>query len=616
MTTIVNGAESSWEDESLLSQEVMKAKFKRFAKEKFQDSVKYKTNHLDYIKNISRHYAFNLPDEISEFFISEKTAPLFWISDAPVIANMEDYYKSLPGGLTYNSHYQEIKKFYSRWITHKSEKEKQYYALSAINLIERYKNEKNILSNIFYAVILSHDQRIYSPDKAINKLSETAEEIERLNLDEELKTELRYLINLFFGFMYLKNGQPEFARDKFSIAKGIKEGGISAVFYASLAETLLKNREEAIDLLAKVIEFDKMRLNFAINAGSLYLFAYFLQTAVTYNIFTTNAFAEYLFDLEVLLTSSNSENKTFFVSLYNAVEKVEEAGIEKFITDDIVRELQFFKQYVNKLRTNPNAFIPFTYDAVTEKFNSISDRIYEKLNSHFDNITVSSLILYDEQMSKLKRERAGFTEAIQKKKEELKKHLDEAMARIESEHKEIIKYLENKIEHLGEISKLNPSSTFNNMMVLNIVISLIVFIIGGFADGFMNSDNIGESMLISVVIGGVKWGAITFFLGIMVSIFSSISTIWEKATQKQRIIREISIKKNLKERKIEALKKEYAFHLDDIEDQVKRKERHFKQEEEELIIDKQAKIEELRKTHKSQIDEFLENLKGIKLVND
>ncbi|NOX17238.1 MAG: hypothetical protein GXO87_03030 [Chlorobi bacterium] len=588
MTTILNGAESSWGDENVLAQEVMIAKFRRFAKEKFQDSVKFKVNQFDFIKNISRHYAFNLPPEIGEFFISEKTSPLFWISDTPVVSNVEDYYKNLAGGLTYNSHYQEIKKFYSKWITYKSEKEKQYYALSAINLIERYKNEKNVLSDIMYAVILSNDQRIFSPDKAIQKLYEALEEINNLDLEEEWKNELRYLTNLYIGFAHLTNGQPELAHDKFSGAQEIKHGGISAVFYAGLAETRLKNKDEAINILAEIVEFDKLRLNYAIRANSLYLFAYFLQTAVTYNIFSTNSFADYLFDFEVLLTSSNKENKTFFIDLYDAVEKVEEAGVEKFITKDILNELQFFKQYVNKFRFNPNAFIPFTYDAVTEKFNGLSERISEKLRSHFDNLTVSSLMIYDEQLNKLKRERASFAEAIKRKKEDLKKHLDEAMAKIEREHNEIIKYFENKIEHLGDISKLNPSSTFNNMMVLNTVVSLIVFIIGGFADGFMNADNIDQSMLIAVVVGGVKWGAITFFLGIMVAIFSSISTIWDKSSQKQRVIREISIKKNLKERKIEALKKEYAFHLDDIEDQVKRKERHFKQEEEELVIDKQA----------------------------
>ena len=62
-------------------------------------------------------------------------------------------------------------------------------------------------------------------------------------------------------------------------------------------------------------------------------------------------------------------------------------------------------------------------------------------------------------------------------------------------------------------------------------------------------------MFSAILVGGIKWGAISFVLGIFLSIFIFINTYFERSSQKNEFIKRISNLTIEKENGINALKK-------------------------------------------------------------
>ena len=200
MGSSVGQIESYEYDEELLSREMASAKLKNFAKENFQNLVRFDLSRIDFLKWISQHYAYNLPSEIDEYFININVAPYFWASNISMFSAIEKAFASQKKN-NFSTNFPEIKKFYSHWVTEKETKEKEYYALYTINLIEHNSEKDNFLQNLLYATIVSFDKRIYSPDKAIILLDESQQILVDSALEEELKSKFLYLINLFTGFV-------------------------------------------------------------------------------------------------------------------------------------------------------------------------------------------------------------------------------------------------------------------------------------------------------------------------------------------------------------------------------------------------------------------------------
>ena len=74
MGSSVRHIESFEYDDKMLSQEMTFAKYKKFAKENFQNLVRYDFSNIDFLKWIFRHYSFNLPSAIDEYFININAA--------------------------------------------------------------------------------------------------------------------------------------------------------------------------------------------------------------------------------------------------------------------------------------------------------------------------------------------------------------------------------------------------------------------------------------------------------------------------------------------------------------------------------------------------------------
>ncbi len=612
MGSSVRQIESFEYDKDLLSREMANAKFKNFAKTNFQNLVRFDSSNINFLKWISQHYAYNLPEEINDFFININVAQFFWASHIPYIKSIEKILTA-ENKKNLSSNYPEIKKFYAQWVSQKDTREKEYYALSTINLIEHDSDQKNFLQNILYATILSFDTRIYSPDKAITLLDKSQNFLDDVQMETDLKNETLYLINLYAGFVHFRQGNMLAANQKFSDAQIVKQNGISALFYEALTQKQLGNNEISLERISKIVEFDKYRLNFAFRINSLNLFSYFLQTAFSYNIFSEMEFADMLFDIKTFFLADKKGFDEVCGMLVDSLEKllVYEEDLE--FDNDIRKEVEFIKKFVDQYRTSVNKLIPFSKKLLVQKFNSLIDFVLEKTTLRSQKLIDNNLFLYNQKIEIGARSKELLTQAAKKRKAELKSHLELEIKSIEEAHKQKVAQIEAIVENLGDEGKFDPSQAFSSSMIINIVVSLIIFIIGGFADGFLDSSNSANGTLFTTMISGIKWGGITFLLGTIVSFFSSISAIWERSNNKQKLIREISIRKNMKEKTIKEINRDFSEKMEEFEDQLRRKEKSIDRDIESLKKDREMKSGQLQEENNQVLEKYRDKLLAIKI---
>jgi hypothetical protein len=119
--------------------------------------------------------------------------------------------------------------------------------------------------------------------------------------------------------------------------------------------------------------------------------------------------------------------------------------------------------------------------------------------------------------------------------------------------------VEERKKNLNYQSSYDPAVSFRNSMSYNVVVSIIVFIIGGIAGYFNNSnyfDNDFYIMLGKIILTGVKWSSLTFVIGFFISAFISGLVMFDKSNEKQRLEKSTLELQKQKEQSIDMLKKE------------------------------------------------------------
>ncbi len=590
------------------------AKFKYFAKEKFQDFIKDRLSYVDLVQTSAKLSAYNIPREHGEFFIRLDNAAEFWILDSHIQNQAEELHKSTSKNVIIKGgSFNEIKNFYNKWMTNKGDKEKQYFALTTINLIERDLNKNNFLKYFFYASILAFDKQIFSPEKATELLTKCREVVMTSAMDESLRKEYLYLIELYLGFVSLKTGDFALAKENFSEAKNQNPYGITATFYRAVAEKYLNNYDVAQDLLMNLLEYDRNRFKFAVDNNSLGLFSFFLQNAVFYNVFSEIAFADMVADLDLMITSNTGTYTDLFEKTNNILSRLEDLELSQYYSENISKKIEFLKKFILHFKESKNQMILVAGRQIYNKITNIVDAITERIKEHYLKLKDEEISIYNENIKESEDAVRILTNEIEESKIKIRNNQKETISKIEEHHNHIIEALEYRSENLETKNKFDPAAAFSNSMMMNVVVSIVVFFLGGFAGSFFGSSGIDSysSMFRDTMYEGVKWGGITFLIGIFVSLFSSASAVWERANAKQKILREISFVKNHKEREIQYYNKEYERKTKSfIENYQKRIEGH-KEKIESLKEEKKEKEVEMNNYHDDEVAKISEKLQNI-----
>ncbi|MCU7513959.1 MAG: tetratricopeptide repeat protein [Ignavibacteria bacterium] len=602
-------AETSGES---LGRETQVARFRTYAKEHFQDLVKREVDYLEFIKKSAQFYSFRLPPDKGELFIRYTSAPFFWLCDSPALTKFEEWLKQeSKGRSTALEGYRTIKEFYSKWATLKSEQEKKYYSLSTLKLIERETNKDNILVHIFHAVILTYDKKLFNPAKASEILQNALMTLENLKLDAQLKSEFQYLLYIYLGFALLKQLNYEEAAEKFTAATNSSPIGITAKFYLAYAARRAGSPEAAMMMLNELLHFDKEAIEYAVEMNSMMLMAYYIRHAVTYEIFAEPDFADLLEEIEAAIAIETGIKEFSFVKISDALSKLGEAKVKEFYTEELEKSMAFLDKTSTGLIGNRNTIADYTLSALHEKLMKIVENIVENIRQKFMAEVYDQLKQFDITID----ENLNIIKHLEKEEEEMKnlqkKKLEDQLEELETAINENIAFLEDKIENIHLDAKFNPHTVFNNSMVYNLIVTLVVFTIGAFAgcsrSSLDNSEGLRDVMS-TVMLGGIKWGLVTFFIGTIISAFTAAFAVMERTTEKQNLLRKITYFKSHKEREVELLTRESEKRIKTIGENFKERVTDHKRTVDRIRSEKESLSAELLEEANKKIDSYKERL--------
>lgn len=591
------------EEDYALEQQIKIAKFKNYAKEKFASLVKYNIDHIPFIRNCEIHYKLNLPKEIEDFFINIKYAHFFWLAKTPILIDSEEHIKSHPELFPLLSSYTDIKKYYSKWIKQKNDDEKFHMASSIVEMVERNYDHYDFLSLIFYATILQYEKRLFSPEKSIAAFNKIAAQVFSLDIPAETKSKLLYLVNLYSGFAYLKLGNIEDANKKFNESKTYNKNALTPIFYEGFMLLANNDYKAVFEIIRTIINYDTARFKFALYTGSEGYFNFFIKNTFLFNIFAEERFSPVLEDIRILIETSYDENKVLLTAVYEKVINLENLKDDNKCDVAIGKEIDFLQNILEKYKDNRNLLIIYLAPNFREKFNRLIKNIENGLKQFYQDSINKKISVYDNQIKKIDEKLNKLLGEAKSNAVTYKLKLAETIKKAEAAYNDRIKELENRIDSLPSEDKYNPNRVFRDTIIFASLIAVMIFIIGGFASGYSveTSDTITKSIFSS----GLKWGGISFILGVLVAFFSSANTVWERSDVKQRLIKQIGILKAEKEEHIRYLKQEVENQKLSTSSAYNKKVKFYKEDLAKIEKERSEELEELQINARIEIDERL-----------
>ena len=112
-----------------------------------------------------------------------------------------------------------------------------------------------------------------------------------------------------------------------------------------------------------------------------------------------------------------------------------------------------------------------------------------------------------------------------------------------------------------------------------------------------------RSFFSALMVGGTKWGAITFLLGLLVSVFAAASVIMEKANYKQKIQNKISYLKQRRDKDLDILKQNNNMRIKMIEQNYNNKIDSARKADEEFTAERTREEQKLREKIEEELKE-------------
>ncbi|MBX3006733.1 MAG: hypothetical protein KF816_01770 [Melioribacteraceae bacterium] len=549
-----------------ITSEMMQSNMLKLAKEHFGIAVRSEYDSINSIKESIRFFGLDLPQDIKEIFIPFAEAPIFWIYESTILTQIEDFLKFNMVRGSFNEIHRSVKENYSRWVTTKLKSEKDYYATTTINFIERDINKHNFFKLILKGIIFTYQSTFYSPLKAQEQFNLALEIVDTIRISEVIKNEIKYIIQLYIGFNYLKEQNYELANESFKNALDIKPHGSTAKFYHALTEINLGHEESTYYLLREIFSQDLNHLNLALKTNNAGMFSYFYRNAIFYNVFMEREFYKAYSIISQILEEFKIHDPKTLIDCKEAIDKLKHKKFTDFQTEEIKKSISFLEKTVQTYSGAENTLLFSIFIEFKAKLHLIIENLIAVIKQNYYSEVSDKLRGYDKRIAEnLDAEKRLITE-LENYKVRSKEQLNESLKIIQENYDQEIIVLENRIEDLPNVDRFNPRASMSSNMMVNTIIAFIVFFIGGVA-GYSNKmvHEVSEfnSIFTFVLLSGSKWGIISFIIGLFISMIISGIVVLDRFDEKQKILKRINYIKLERER---ALKehKEASAHKDKI----------------------------------------------------
>ncbi|MHB1687861.1 MAG: hypothetical protein ACYCVH_10855 [Ignavibacteriaceae bacterium] len=539
--------------------EIVSSKFKSLAKEYFQIEISTGIDYTKILKESSRFYSFNLPYEINEMFIRYESAPLFWIYRSPLIIQLEEFYKISISNLSGQNYYKTIREFYSKWLLINSEEEKRYFSSSAINYIEKRSNNNNFLHLIFQALILAYDDYFFDPLKSFELLERAKENVSQTDLGDEIKDELKYLLNIYEGFIFLKQSEYTLAQNYFNAALAVKISGITAKFYSAYSSVLLKNDYFPEDVLSFVFNYDISMIEYAIEKNDFNMLEYFINYPVFNNLLLSKDISQSYDLLSNFLRDAKASSQYDLNRIKINLNNFKNLNLHDHYNDNVISNIAYLEKIFLNYLKNENVLFKGAAEKLHQKFIETLEIITNTIKEKYNAGVMAKLQVYDNEIQNKLNEIQMLSKEREENRVKIKDKINKTLKVIEKRTAENISMIEEKVNNLQLVPNFDPKASFQNAMTYNFILSFTVFLMGGCA-GYSNSSltDLGtlNTIMATIITSGLKWGIIAFSVGLIISIISAALAVLEGNSQKQKLLQAINDLKKERDYQIDYYKKE------------------------------------------------------------
>ena len=524
-----------------------------FKKSKLRD-----VSYLDLLKDGSKFFTFDLPINIGELFVRKEETPNLWLLEFPLLIKAEAQL-NVKNRHSYNPDETSVKKNYQRWIVAKEIYQKKIFSSLVSKLISNSQGTSSFIELIYFSIILIYDEYNRNLDEAIVQLQTAKSLLNDSVLETQQKELFNYYIELYTSYAHMDLGNYEHAANHLSIALEHNHYGITAKFYLAYCFAIMNHRDAGDNLIKEIFEYDLTRLKYALSTSSNSLFNYLISNNAFTNIFYYAEFSAYSQTSEMLLRVDNRISLNMVLELKNKLDDLQPCHLETYYSKEIFDSMQFFRKLTEDHKSNGNTFFLMALNLVTEKFDSMIESIKKNVKTICFKGYDADMKRYDGYMEENSLLMNQMTKELADFKEEIKRKLSSAIQKVEEYTKDSIHEIETSLQNLEVEKSTNPIISFKTSMGYCLFISILIFIIGGFAGYFNNSAFFNDDFntLIKLILStGSKWAALTFVIGFFISAAFSLLVALEKGKKKQILHRNSIILQKEKEIAISELKKE------------------------------------------------------------
>ncbi|MEP0859894.1 MAG: hypothetical protein HRF52_00470 [Ignavibacterium sp.] len=582
--------------------------FNRMKKSYFDFYLSRKKSFQEKINEYKKFFSLQLPVNLGEVFITEKNTPLLWLLDNPIVLAYENELKEKLS--LFKIKHLNLKKYYYKVFTNEDRKNSEININLFLGAAKSFYGINHFFVPFYKAIVFLYGSKNPDPLLSLEELRKAESMLVNLELTQKTKQELSYYLNLYSAFAHQKIAQYESANEYLNAAIDLNPFGVTARYYLLVNSLSLNDLETANLLTEKLFKLDLERLRYSLDECNSLIFDYCINNPITPNLFVSNDFAPISVILEKLITANLSHQISGHL-LEKKLNNLMNLRLDEYYDQTLKSSYSFLKYIFLEQKNSSTVFFKMILPEVEKKFLSSVESLKSLIREKAFENCYQELKSYDDIIQDTLRTKEQLEKEIVEYKNDLQKKLADSIKVVEDYTAQAIQETEYNLAHAHEMDKFNPTVAFNNAMIYNLVVSVIVFLIGAIA-GYFNNSHISSlefyEMFSSILITGAKWTSMTFIFGVVVASGISVFVLAEKATYKQNLKRKINELKKEKELSIDMLKKEAARKEKSMSENLTERIEAYKRRIEDLKIEKAEREKHLKSKAEESIKPLMEKI--------
>lgn len=585
--------------------------FSRMKKNYFDFYLNRKKSFNEKLNDFKKFFSLQLPVNLGELFVPENQTQILWMFDNPSVLAYENELKEKLS--LFKIKHLNLKKYFYKVFTSEDNQKREINVNLFLGTVKSFYGINHFFVPFYKAIVFLYGVKNPDPLLALEELKKAESMLVNLELSQKTKQELSYYLNLYSAYAHQKIAQYESAIEYLNAAIDVNPFGVTARYYLLQNSLLLNDLEQANHLTEKIFKLDLERLKYALDECNALIFDYCITNPLTPYFFVSNEFAPIGAVLEKLITINLSHQIAGEI-LEQKLNNILNLRYDDYYDQELKNNLNFLKYIFLEQKNISSPFFKMILPEIEKKFTSSAEKLKTLIREKALENCYQELKAYDEIIEDSIKSKEHLEKEIVESREDLQKKLAASIKAVEEYTTSAIQETEYNLAHAHEMDKFNPTVAFNNAMIYNLIVSVIVFIIGAIA-GYFNNSHISSmefyEMFSSILITGAKWTSITFIFGVFVAAGISVFVLAEKATYKQNLKRKINELKKEKELSIDMLKKEAARKEKSITENFNERIEYYKRRIEDVRKEKAEREKHLKSKAEESIKPLIEKIDNV-----